>query len=552
MAERMPKADAIWRNGRFLTMDPGKPHADAVAVKDGRILAVGAEAEISALSGPATRNYDLRGRFAMPGLIDSHVHALWGARRDLFEVYVGYAASLDELLEGVRRRAAETAPGEWIIGGPWRPTHQAELGETPRAALDRIAPEHPVALGDVTQHSLWASSRALAIAGIDRETPDPADGKIERDANREPTGVLHESAAGAIRSAQRESAARMAAAATYVTETFHRLGITGFKEPMAFEADLAAYCDADRRGGLRLNATCCLTRQSPIGGEATPYGELRRWRADYATGNVRTDGAKLFLDGVAPSFTASFLEPYVSPDYDAARHDPEALLIMPPARIAEEVIALDAMGFTVKMHAVGDGAVRAGLDAIEAARRANGDSGLRHELAHCGFIADDDLPRFAALGAVAEVSPKMWFPNPVTAGQIAVLGEERTQRCHRIRSLLDAGAEVTYGSDWPAAAPDPDPWIGLSGMLTRRDPTGRYPGAIGPGEAISLTQALRIFTVNGARALGRGGEIGMLKTDHSADFIVLDRDIETAPAEAIAEVEVRKTIFKGEVQRDIE
>ena len=552
MAARHAKADSIWRNGRFMTMDPERPYAEAVAVRDGRILALGSDADIAALSGPGTRTHLLHGRFAMPGLIDTHVHALWGARRDLFEVYVGYAASLQELLDGVRRRAATTPPGEWIVGGPWRPTHAAELGEAPRAVLDRIAPDHPVALGDVTQHSLWVSSRALAAAGIDRETPDPFDGRIERDTNREPTGVLHESAAGRVRTAQTETAARMAAAAGYVTETFHRLGVTGFKEPMAFEPDLAAYREADVRDGLHLHVSCCLTRQSPIGGAPTPYEELRRWRIDYATDNVRTDCAKLFLDGVAPSFTASFLEAYVAPGYDSARHDPAALLIMPPARIADEVAALDAMGFTVKMHAVGDGAVRAGLDAIAAARAANGESGLRHELAHCGFIADADLPRFAALGAVAEVSPKMWFPNPVTAGQIAVLGEERTQRCHRIRSLLDAGATVTYGSDWPAAAPDPDPWIGLAGMLTRRDPTGRYPGVVGPGEAISLMQALRIFTVNGAGALGRGGEIGALKVDHSADFIVLDRDIEKVAPQSIAEVEVQKTIFKGELRRDLD
>ena len=276
-------------------------------------------------------------------------------------------------------------------------------------------------------------------------------------------------------------------------------------------------------------------------------GELRD---AYTRGHVRADCAKLFLDGVAPSLTASFLDPYIpgaAPGYDAASYSADALLQLAPDRIAEEVVALDRLGFKVKMHAVGDRAVRAGLDAIEPARRINGASGLRHEIAHTPFVHADDLGRFKALDAIAEVSPKLWFPNPITAGQVAVLGAERTQRCHPIRSLMSAGAELVYGSDWPAAAPDVDPWIGLAGMLTRRHPKGAYHGAVGLDEAITLEEALPLLTVNGARAMGRDELTGALAPGRSADFIVLDRALDAVEPAAIADTRVLTTVFEGEV-----
>ncbi len=238
--------------------------------------------------------------------------------------------------------------------------------------------------------------------------------------------------------------------------------------------------------------------------------------------------------------------PGSAPGYDPDAYDADAILQLSPGRIAEEVTELDRLGFTVKMHAVGDRAVRAGLDAIEAARRANGMSGLRHEIAHTPFVHANDMPRFRTLDAIAEVSPKLWFPNAITPGQIAVLGAERTQRCHPIRSLMQSGAELLYGSDWPAAAPDVDPWIGLAGMLTRRHPKGDYSGAVGPHEAITLDEALSLFTTNAARAMGRAGETGVLQPGGSADFIVLDRDLYEIAPEAIAETRVVSTVFEGE------
>ncbi len=197
------------------------------------------------------------------------------------------------------------------------------------------------------------------------------------------------------------------------------------------------------------------------------------------------------------------------------------------------------------MHSVGDNATRRGLDGIEAARRRNGDSGLRHEIAHAAFIDKTDLPRFAKLSAVAEVSPKLWFPNPATAAQVEVLGEERVERCHAIKDYLSAGAEVTYVSDWPAAAPNANPWIGLAGMIFRKDPTGKFAGSVGADQAISLVEALPLFTINGARSLDMEDETGSIKDGKWADFIVLDEPLESLSPEEIGAVEVRETIWKG-------
>jgi predicted amidohydrolase YtcJ len=199
------------------------------------------------------------------------------------------------------------------------------------------------------------------------------------------------------------------------------------------------------------------------------------------------------------------------------------------------------------MHAVGDNAIRKGLDAIEAARNANGTSGLRHEIAHSAFVSDQDLGRFNQLDAIAEMSPKLWFPNAATPAQIAVLGEERLQKAHRIGDLLAAGAEMTYASDWPASAPDANPWTGLSGMITRRNCDPDFFGVLAENQAISLDEALPLFTTNGARSLGMENETGSLSAGKWADFIMLDEPLAEMDAVEIGNTHVQQTVWKGKV-----
>jgi hypothetical protein len=342
----------------------------------------------------------------------------------------------------------------------------------------------------------------------------------------------------------------MLQAVVYARDRMHAYGITAIKEPMASEADLVAYTEADRINKLNLHVFCHIAKRTPVRDEIYSMEKIAKLRSQYRSAHVRPSGVKLFLDGVAPSRTAAFLEPYgqVSPcGCTPESFNADALLMTPPKELGEEVAELDRAGYLVKMHAVGDRAVQAGLDAIEVARQENGNSGLRHEIAHTTFVSGSDINRFMSLGAIAEVSPKLWFPNPITAGQIEVLGNDRAQRCHPIASLLGAGAEVTYGSDWPAAAPDASPWAGLSGMLTRQDATGKYPGSVGAVEAIDLKSALNIFVTNGARAMNMENVTGRLSSGMSADFILLDRDIFQIEPGKISETEVEITVFEGQI-----
>lgn len=543
------QADSVWINGQVHALDRQFAVHSAMAIKSGDLAFVGDDGGAQAWIGPDTRIHDLGGGFVMPGLIDAHTHALWGACRDNFEVFVGYDADLDALIEGVSARASITPAGEWITGGPWKLQNREELGSRPKELLDRVAPDHPVALKDLTQHSLWLNSRALDLCGIDHHTPDVPGGHIERDLRTgEPLGVLNENASAMVRRHLVPSADTLVRAAEIAARMFNRYGITAVKEPMAFEADLIAYRDADVSGRLTIHLAAHIARTAPMLDGKTPYEDMQKWRDAYASRHIGTRFAKLFLDGVAPSRTAAFMDPYLpGPGYDPGSHDPEAMLLLQPEELEREVVALDELGFVVKMHAIGDRAVQAGLDAIAAARRENGDSGLRHEIAHTTFVRDEDLARFAQLNAVAEVSPKLWFPNPVTPGQIAVLGAERAQRCYRIRSLMEAGAELVYGSDWPAAAPNANPWVGLAGMISRTDPLGRFEGSIGQDQKISLTEALPLFTTNAARSMGMEHRIGSLEIGKSADFVVLENSIFDISVEQLARTEVRTTVFEGKV-----
>ena len=544
----MGHADQIYQGGKILTMDANMLNAEAIAIKDGRILAIGSDQEVLNLAGPCTKTTNLYGRFVMPGLVESHTHALWGACRDLFDVYVGYNATFKMLTDAVRTRAKQLAPGDFIYGGPWRLDMRGAMGNDPKAVLDNISTTHPIILADTSQHIIWCNSKALDAAGLVPGVADIPGGVIERTSNGAPNGILAESAGAPVRALMTRSDSQLAEAAREFTRYFNSLGITAFKEPMAYEQDLQAYLAADQRGELSLHMAAHIVRQSPMSMEPVPYEMMDRLRREYASTNIRTNFAKLFLDGVAPGHTASFSEPYLaSSGYDVDAHDPDLTLLMAPELLNKTVIELDRRGYVTKMHAVGDNAIRKGLDAIEAARNANGTSGLRHEIAHSAFVSDQDLGRFNQLDAIAEMSPKLWFPNAATPAQITVLGEERLQKAHRIGDLLAAGAEMTYASDWPASAPDANPWIGLSGMITRRNCDPDFFGVLAENQAISLDEALPLFTTNGARSLGMENETGSLSAGKWADFIILDEPLAKMDAVQIGNTHVQQTVWKGKV-----
>jgi predicted amidohydrolase YtcJ len=347
MARTTP--DEILTGGTVLTMDSKTPFATAIALAGGRILAVGTDAEIKALAGAGTKHTHLHGRHIMPGLIESHTHALWGACRDLFDVYTGYSGSLTELLQATRKRAANLPAGSTVHGGPWRHEMRSEMGQCPRTLLDEISREHPIVLFDTSQHVAWANTYAIKQAGLGGIPDDIKGGVIERSRDGSASGIFAESAIEGLKALTVHTDAQMAEAAREFTRYFNSLGFTAFKEPMAFEPELRAYHAADQRGEMTLHAAAHIVKAG-VSAERVSYDELERLRNSYRSENLRTDFAKLFVDGVAPSFTASFSEPYLaSAGYDVARHVPDDTLLISPEEHAEMMIELDRRGFTVKM-----------------------------------------------------------------------------------------------------------------------------------------------------------------------------------------------------------
>ncbi|MGH2901900.1 MAG: amidohydrolase, partial [Solirubrobacteraceae bacterium] len=323
------------------------------------------------------------------------------------------------------------------------------------------------------------------------------------------------------------------------------LGIVAMKDALADGHAVTAYAALDRAGKLDMRvATSRPWRATWTESDADEARNLEHW-ADDQTPHVRTGFAKIFVDGIPPTRTAAMLEPYL-PD---PKHAPgfKGELQHSPADLNAALVRLDALGLTVKMHATGDAALRAGLDAIAAARKANGDSGLHHEVAHAELASPADIPRFVQLGAIAELSPILWYPTPLVQVMAEVIGRERADRFWPIKTLLDAGVLMVYGSDWPSVVPSPSPWPGIEAMVTRRDPYGVAPGALAPEQAIGLTDAIAIFTRNGSVAMRLEKETGSIEVGKLADLIVLDRNLFEIPPEQIGDTQVIETVFEGRV-----
>jgi len=544
----MSKPDQIWFNGLIETLDVQKPFATAIAISQGRIIAVGNDEDVLNLKQSGTKIVNLYKKFLMPGLVESHTHALWGACKKLFDVSVNFNSSLDDLLGATKSRVAMASQDTVVIGGPWRIDMLENIDENPKNILDRLAPDTPVVLEDTTQHSLWCNTKVIELVGIETLSGNFKDGIAQKDNDGNLNGIFSEGACRPIMSKLKRTESQLKEASSHFVELFNQYGITSFKEPMADEDNLSAYKKFDETGQLTLHMAAHISKFSPLTSGEISFEKVEKLRRDYKSENIRTDFAKLFLDGVASTFTASFFDPYtIKSGYDNDNHDPEKTLLMDFDNLSNVLVELDNRGFTTKIHAVGDYAIHTAINAIENTRKKNGFSGLRHEIAHCPFVIEDDLKRFKKLDIVAEVSPKLWFPNPMTKAQIHVLGRERVQKCHPIKSLLNSGASVTYASDWPAGTPDPNPWIGLAGMISRKDPNNNYDGYIGKDEVISLQQALPIFTINGAKSLGMEKETGTISIGKWADFIVLEKPIQNYSIQEIANMKVHQTIWKGRI-----
>jgi len=538
----VPEADLILANGDIYT---SAGWAKSLAVRNGVIVAVGDDAAVAPLKSARTQVIDLKGAAVVPGLHDMHVHPL-GAGLNQQKCRITQGSSVQQMLDAVHGCVAKHARGEWITGGQWE---ASAFGDQPmhRALLDKVAPDNPVALNDISGHSLWVNSKALELAGVTAKTPDPAGGIIERDAQGVPTGVLRERAGQFVYGViPAPTAEQNVQALGWSLSNMLSYGITSFTDAGLNDAGMQAYATLADQGVLKQRVRgCIMWRAMNFDSHAGSSAEYIAMRNLYARDRFKPDCIKIVLDGVpTDGHTAAMVEPYADAKYaDEARA--KGILMVPPKVLNEAVTDLDRRGFTVKFHAAGDAAVRAGLDAIEAARKANGFTGDLHDVGHNSFVQMSDMARARALGATFEMSPYIWYPNPIIPDIAKAIGPERMKRWIPVKDAIDSGALVVPGSDW-SVVPSVNPWIAIETLVTRQLPGGGGE-ALGEVERITLQQAFDLFTINSARQMGNANRTGSIEPGMLADMLVLDRNPFKIPVTDIHNTQVRMTLINGEI-----
>ena len=532
-------ADLLFTNGPVLT--PEGRTATAVAVTGDRITAVG-HAEVHELAGPGTQVVDLAGRLLLPGFQDAHVHPV-PAGLELTQCDLTRAKTAEDTIAAVRAYADAHPEREWIIGGGW--SMEAFEGGTPtKELLDSVVPDRPVYLPNRDHHGAWVNSRALQLAGITRDMPDPVDGRIERDASGEPAGTLQEGAMQLVgRLTPPATRADRLAALLHAQRRLHALGITAWQDALVGEFlgmddPSDAYLAAARDGSLTARVVGALWWDRERGAEQIP--ELVERRTALSHGRFRASSVKLMLDGVAETGTAALLDPYLDKCGCATAN--RGTSFIDPQQLPKYVTELDALGFQCHFHALGDRAVRDALDAVEAARAANGPSDTRPHLAHLQVVHPDDVARFARLGAVANIQP-LWAAHEPQMDELTIpfLGPQRALWQYPFGALLGSGATLAAGSDWPVSSPDP--LQGIHVAVNRVDPGGAGPVFL-PGERLDLAAAVTAYTAGSAYA-NHLDDTGRITAGALADLVVLDRDPFAAPPEEIAETQVALTYVGG-------
>lgn len=540
-----PLPTLILHHPRIFTMATSRPWAEAISVQEGRIVAVGTLQEAQAAL-PDAQVVDLPGAMVVPGLLDVHNHFVWAGRAELYEMFVPPFFSLDQVLAAVRDAAAGKAPGEWIVGGIWGSSLMDQLDQKARKRLDEAAGGRPVMLRDDSHHNRFVSSAALEAAGIQDDTPDPTNGRIVRDpATGAATGLLLEAACSlveiALAKAMEATPHLDVEAAAHAIKRLNACGVTGMQEALTTRAVLRAVKALEDQGRLSawVVGSVPVTEAPLAPGEAGE--ELLALREQFRSRHFMPDAGKIFLDGVPTSRTAAMLEPYLPDAVHGCCFRGGTTLTVP--QLAKVLADSERRGIRVKIHCTGDASTRAALDAIDVLRSFNG-PGLRHQIAHASFVDPAEIPRFAELDVVADLSPPLWFPSVIVEAIRSAVPQPLVDRIAPIRSLIDAGALVAGGSDWPVV-PDPSPWPSIQGMVTRRDPTGRLDGALCPEEAIGVEEALRAYTIQAAQATGLAHLTGSIEVGKSADLAILDTMLFDVDPGQLGTTQVLQTWFEG-------
>ena len=533
-------ADLVLTGGHVHTVDPAVPRAEAVAVRGERIAAVGLVGEIAGLIGPRTRVVDLAGRLLVPGFQDAHVHPISGGI-DRSQCDVRESRGRDAVLATIRAYAEANPDVPWIIGSGW---YMADFpnGTPRREDLDAVVPDRPAFLPNRDGHSTWVNSRALELAGIDRDTADPADGRIERDPDGTPAGTLHEGAAELVeRLMPAPGPDDMLAGLRLAQAYLHSLGITAWQDAIVRPEDHAIYRRAAEEGWLTARVEAAMWWDRSRGDEQVD--ELVQRSREGSVGRLRSNSVKLMQDGVLETFTGAMLDPYLGDDGQPTAN--RGISFIDPDALPGFVTRLDAAGLQPHFHAIGDRAVRESLDAVAAARAANGLTDTRPHIAHIQVIHPDDVPRFAALGVTANAQP-YWACHEAQMDHLTIpfLGPERTTWQYPFRSLLRSGARLAMGSDWSVSTPNP--LLEMEVAVTRvADESRGVRAPFLPDERLSLDEAIAAFTLGSAWVNHLDADTGTITTGKLADLAVVDRDLFAADAGPIGDGRVIGTFVGG-------
>lgn len=534
-------ADKIVVHARIYTVNEKQPWAEALAIRGEKIVAVGSDKEIAAFRGRSTQVIDAAGRLVLPGFEDCHIHFMDGSL-GLTQVDLNDSKTVPEIQKRVKEYAA-SHPKEkesWITGMGWTYPTFGAVALPDKKILDEVVPDRPVYLVAFDGHSSWANSEALAMAGITKETADPPNGKIVRDANGEPTGALKESAGDLVASHMPKPtrAERLAALRNGIHEA-NKFGLTRVQSAGQDFEYLDMFDELRRNGDLTLRFYIAYFLDPPEL-RTQDLEKIETARQTYHDEWISGGAVKTMLDGVVEAHTAAMLTPYSD--------DPTQIgkMFWEPEKYKAAIAELDKRGLQIFTHAIGEKAVRTALDAYENAERANGTAGARPRIEHIETIAADDIPRFGKLGVIASVQPLHLYPDADTLDIWARnAGPERAQRAWSFHSIQAHGGKLAFGSDWPVVTMNP--WKGLQTGVTRKTSEGKPEGGFVPTEAVTLEDGIKAYTLGAAFAGRREHDEGSLETGKQADLIVVDQDLFKIPSSKIDQTKVLLTMVGGKV-----
>lgn len=515
----------------------------AVAVQDQHIVAVGVEAEVRR----ATRGaevIDLAGGLLLPGFQDAHMHPLVGGLERL-RCELTDLTSVEDYLAAIKSHGAPPESTGWFRGGGWSVAAFDSHGPTAQE-LDRVVPDRPAFIVSSDHHNAWVNTRALEIAGVDASTPDPDDGWIERDEHGAPTGTLREGAMALVHQHVTTSREEYAEAMREAQSYLHSWGVTGWHDALiggyaGLDDPTQAYLDLIDAGELTARVTASQWWDRKRGVEQ--IADLEQQRDRLAERGLDASSVKVMMDGITETFTATVIEPYVRDTGCPCGQN--GLPFLSHDQAGDAVVALDRAGFQVHIHAIGDRAVRDALDAVEAARVANGMNDRRHQLAHLQLVRPEDRSRFRSLGVTANLQG-MWVTRDSAGVEmlLPMLDAQRQGWHYPFRDIADSGADLAGGSDWPVNPPEP--MVGVHGLVNRTSysANGDSPAPLVPDQALTLEQALSAYTEGSARVSHRY-DVGSIQVGARADLAVLDRDPFLGPASEIGAANVVATYVEG-------